>query len=107
MKKVLLPELAEVIRSKNAGPYELTLDIIFKTEAIFAKVTAQKIITPELIAQLYQVPLEQVISVVEFPPARAIKATIVRPKVCGDIGDTDVYGAQQHAPLLGIEVEWE
>jgi hypothetical protein len=22
----------------------------------------------------------------------------------GDIGDTDVYGAQQHAPLLEVEI---
>ena len=24
--------------------------------------------------------------------------------VAGDIGDTDVYGAQQHAPLLDVEI---
>ncbi len=107
MQTVRLPELAEVIRSKNAGPYELTFDIIFKTQEIFAKVTAQKVITPELIAQLYKIPPERVISVVEFAPAKAIKATIVRPLVCGDIGDTDVYGAQQHAPLLDVQVAWE
>ncbi|HWJ02124.1 MAG TPA: DUF4387 family protein [Verrucomicrobiae bacterium] len=46
-------------------------------------------------------------SVVEFPPAKAIKATMVRSRVCGDVGDTDVYGAQQHAPLLGLEIDWE
>jgi hypothetical protein len=107
MKTVKLPELAEVIRSKNAGPYELTFDIIFKSEEIFYKVVALRVITPELIAKLYKLPVDQVISVVEFPPAKAIKATIIRPLVCGDVGDTDVYGAQQHAPLLDIEVPWE
>ncbi len=107
MKRALLPELAEVIRSKNAGPYELTFDIIFKTREIFEQVAARKLITPELIAKLYKIPPERVISVVEFAPAKAIKATIVRPLACGDVGDSDVYGAQQHAPLLGLEVEWE
>ncbi len=107
MKRVRLPELAEVIRSKNAGPYELTFDIIFKTREIFEQVAARKIITPELIARLYKIPLEKVISVVEFAPAKAIKATVVRPLACGDVGDSDVYGAQQHGPLLEVELDWD
>ena len=107
MKKVKLPELAEVIRSKNAGPYELTLDIIFKSQEIFDKVVRQKVITAKLISELYKIPEDKVISVVEFPPAKAIKATMVRTRACGDIGDTDVYGAQQHAPLLDIEIAWD
>lgn len=107
MGKVLLRDLASVIRSKNAGPYELTFDIIFKTREIYDRVVSQKVITSQLVSRLYKIPLEQVISVVEFAPAMAIKATIVRPLVCGDVGDTDIYGAQQHAPLLNIEVDWD
>ena len=30
MMKVKLTEIAQVIRSKNSGPYEITFDIIFK-----------------------------------------------------------------------------
>ncbi len=48
--------------------------------------------------------IENVIGVVEFEPANAIKATIKRPVVSGALGETDVYGSQQHAPLLGLEV---
>lgn len=102
-----LRDLAEVIRSKNAGPYELTLDIIFKTEEIFEKVVASKAITAEKIADLYSMSADKVISFVEFAPAKAIKITLERPMACGDIGDNDVYGAQQHAPLLTLEVPWE
>ncbi|HWJ02217.1 MAG TPA: DUF4387 domain-containing protein [Verrucomicrobiae bacterium] len=107
MHKVKLPELAEVIRSKNAGPYELTVDVIFKSREVFEKVIAKKVITPRVISNLYKISEDKVISVVEFPPAKAIKATMVRSRVCGDVGDTDVYGAQQHAPLLGLEIDWE
>ena len=106
VQRVPLTDLAEVIRSKNAGPYELTLDIIFKSREIFDRVVALGFFTPGLFAKLYGIPEEQVLSVLEFAPARAIKATIVRPLVCGEIGDTDIYGAQQHAPLLGVEVPW-
>jgi len=103
-REVPIRELAEVIRSKNAGPYELTLDMIFKSTEIYEQVVASKAITPERIAELYSMPVDKVISFVEFAPAKAIKITLERPGVCGDIGDNDVYGAQQHAPLLLLKI---
>jgi len=97
-----LIDVAEIIRSKNSGPYELTFDIILKTWDIFQMFCDKKLITKELIADLYNIPVEDVISIVEFKPAKAIKATIVRPFPSGELGETDVYGAQQHAPLLNL-----
>lgn len=101
---VSIRDLALVIRSKNAGPFELTFDMIFKDRAAFDQVVSSKVITKELIAKLYQIPVEKVLYFVEFPAANAIKATIVRPTDSGSVGDTDVYGAQQHAPLLDIRI---
>lgn len=97
-----ITEVASVIRSKNAGPYELTFDIIFKEKRWFDMALRQNLITKELIAGLYGVAEEDVLYVVPFEPAIAIKATIKRPLVSGDLGETDVYGAQQHAPLLNL-----
>lgn len=105
--KVNIRELAEVIRSKNSGPLELTFDFIFKNQEIYQKVKASGVINKKLIADLYQIPEEKVLVLVEFDLARAIKATIVRPRVSGDLGETDVYGAQQHAPLLAIQFDRE
>jgi len=34
----------------------------------------------------------------------AFKAILTRLVPAGDIGDTDVYGAQQHAPLLDVDI---
>lgn len=104
MDGIPITELAQVVRSKNCGPYELTLDIIFKDDESFALARHSGAFTPALFASLYRIPEEEVLGVVEFPQARAIKATIVRPLVSGDLGESDVYGAQQHAPLLGIVV---
>jgi hypothetical protein len=42
-----------------------------------------------------------------FDPGKALKATLVRSVSSGSVGDTDVYGAQQHAPLLGLELPRE
>ncbi len=106
-KEISIVDIADVIRSKNAGPFELTFDIIFKNKEYYEKVKKSKIITKELIAELYQIPVDKVLYFVEFDPANAIKATIVRPVDSGSIGETDVYGAQQHAPLLGIKIPME
>ena len=103
--KVKLKEIASVIRSKNAGPYELTLDVMLKEDATFEALKVSNAINKEVIAQLYKIPLEDVLSIVYFANARAIKATIVRPLPSGALGERDVYGAQQHAPLVDFEVE--
>jgi hypothetical protein len=102
-----ITELAEVIRSKNCGPYELTFDIVFKDRESYDLALASGVFTAELFARLYGLAVDRVLKVVYFDEARAIKATIVRPVVSGDVGETDVYGAQQHAPLLSIEVPTE
>lgn len=102
--KTKLIDIAEIIRSKNAGPYELTFDIIFKTFEDYERVCAAHAINADLVCALYGIPPSDVIAIVEFAPAKAIKATIVRPRCSGDPGETDVYGAQQHAPWLDVEL---
>jgi Domain of unknown function (DUF4387) len=102
---VNLIDIASVIRSKNAGPYELTLDIIFSSRDWYDKVVAAQGINRALISRLYQVPETAILELVEFEPAAAIKVTMRRPRVAGDVGETDVYGAQQHAPLLGLVLD--
>jgi hypothetical protein len=97
-----LVDVASVIRSKNAGPYELTFDIIFKEKFWFDEAKRVSLINPKLISSLYNIPEADVLDIIAFEPAYAIKATIKRPMVSGAIGESDVYGAQQHAPLLGI-----
>lgn len=103
--KVCLKDIANVIRSKNAGPFELTLDVLLKDQQMFEKLRQADVINKKVIAQLYQIPETDVISIVYFPNARAIKATIVRPLPSGALGERDVYGAQQHAPLVNFTFE--
>lgn len=100
-----LTELAKVIRSKNCSPFELTLDIICKTREDYEKLKATGAVTAELIAERYGIPVGEVKAVIYFDPAKAIKVTLRRDVPSGSPGDTDVYGAQQHAPLLGLEFE--
>jgi hypothetical protein len=104
MKTVPITSVASVIRSKNAGPFELTLDILFKDERTYLYLKNLDFFSRELFAIIYGVSLETILKVVYFDPAFAVKCTMIRRTVSGTPGDTDVYGAQQHAPLLGLEV---
>ena len=65
------------------------------------RMRAYPVINRKTVARLYRVKEEDVLSIVYFPNARAVKATIVRPMPSGALGERDVYGAQQHAPLVG------
>ena len=98
-----LVDICNIIRSKNSGPYELTLDIIFKSQEEFNMICEKKIINENLICNIYRIKKEDIINIVEFNPANAIKVTIKRPIASGNLGESDVYGAQQHAPLLTVE----
>ncbi len=100
----LLTEIACVVRSKNAGPYELTLDIIFNKKKDFLSVRKSGFFTGKKIAKLYAVPERDVKKIIYFEPARALKITMAREIVSGGAGDTDVYGAQQHGPLLTLRL---
>lgn len=103
MKTIKLFDISEVIRSKNSGPYELTFDIIFNTVEDYKMVMDNNIITKEVFADLYGIKEEDIIGIIGFEPAKAMKITIVRPIVSGDLGEADVYGAQQHVPLLNFQ----
>jgi hypothetical protein len=98
-----LGELARLIRSKNAGPFELTFDIMFDDALLFERVRASGALSREVVAALYRLPPEQVKFFV-VPSALAFKASIPRPRFQSDVLDSDNHGGQQYAPLIDIEI---
>lgn len=96
-------EVTKLIRSKNAGPFELTFDVIFKDRAGYERVRDAGIISTQWFARTYRLTPE-VVSVINYDAANAIKITIPRPVISGDIDDTDVFGGQQHGPLVNVDV---
>jgi len=99
-------QVAKLIRSKNAGPFELTFDVIFKDRASYEKVRDAKIINALWFAKTYRLSPEKV-TVIEYDAASAIKVTIPRPVISGDVDDTDVFGGQQYGPLVELEIPEE
>ncbi len=98
-----LTDAARVIRSKNAGPLTLTIDLMFADGGTYERALAAPSLSPRHLATLYNQPVES-IHVIPYPAAFAIKLVLDRKIVAGSPGDTDVYGAQQHGPLLEVEI---
>jgi hypothetical protein len=93
----------KLIRSKNAGPFQLTFDIMFRNRESLQRVRDSGIISPATISSLYKVPIEKVKFFV-VDEVNAIKITIPRPVFSGDLDDTDMYGGQFHSPLVRLVI---
>ena len=99
-----LADIAKTIRSKNAGVDKITFDIIFRTEEEYELVCRSGVITRATISELYNLRQDRITDFEEFDPAFAIKFSILRERPSGSPGDPDIFGAQQYAPLMDIEI---
>ena len=98
-----LQDFIQVVCSKNAGPRRFTLDIIFRNNADYQRATQSKALTAARLVPLYGVAAEA-ISVINCPLSRATNVVVPWPVHVRDAGDRNVYGAQQHTPLLELEI---
>ena len=96
-----LAELARVVRSKNAGPTLLTIDVLFANDADFQR--GRQALSVAAVAARYGRAVEDT-QVIALPDARAVKIVMPRTVTAGAPGDCDIYGAQQHRPLLDLAV---
>lgn len=99
-------DLASICKSKNAGPFDLTIDVMFDSDEMFDRVEKTGVLNAALFARLYKVAEEDVLFT-PYRAARAFKATLPRLIPAGAFGDSDVYGAQQHGPLLEVDIPIE
>jgi hypothetical protein len=99
-----LRELARVVRSKNAGPFEITFDVIFDDPRIYERVKASGALTREGMCRIYGVADDQIVTFMFFDPAMAFKLTLKRSWAQGSMAERDTFGAQQHAPLLDVAI---
>jgi hypothetical protein len=100
---MILAEIATLIRSKNAGPFTLTFDIMFGDTASYRRVLESNVLSPVLFAKLYGCPVEKVLFF-ECANALAFKFSIPRPLTQGELGDGDMHGGQQFVPLMTVEI---
>jgi hypothetical protein len=99
-----LGELATLVRSKNAGPFWLTLDIFLPDQETYRRVSSSPAADPGTIGELYRVDPD-LVEVFLLVDLRAIKISFPRPVVQGSLRDRDMHAGQQYVPLLTIEIE--
>ena len=98
-----LIDCTRMLRSKNAGPLWLTMDLSFEDKSTLMKLLQSGILNAATIATLYDVPEDQV-KIIPYPVVNAIKITIPRKAPSGALLDCDIYGCQQHMALANLEV---
>lgn len=99
-----LYDIAKVIRSKNAGPFMFTIDVMFDDRQDFGRVMASPSFNVKTIAALYGVA-ESSVRICPFERVLAIKVSMPRAGASsGAPGDRDVYGSQQHFPLADMDI---
>lgn len=98
-----LGSLAQLIRSKNAGPWNLTVDIMFPDAKTYQHVVDANVLTAEVASDAFKVAADK-ISIYHYYPANAIKISFPRRLPNGHPLDRDVFGGQQFAPIYSLEV---
>ena len=84
-----------IVRSKDAGPFRFTLDVIFNDREQFEQMKASGVWNRETLCRLCHIEASEV--------DEAFKFTYQRPISSGAFGDNDIYGSQQHVSLYGLE----
>ena len=98
-----LHKLAKLMRSKNAGPFQLTYDIMFGDVETYNRVIESSVLNDETLSKMLGVE-RQLIRVFHYFPAMAIKITVPRSVGIGDPADNDMFGGQQFGSLNELEI---
>ena len=96
-------ELAKLVRSKNAGPLVMTIDIMFADSETYELVKETGVLNRMMVSEIYQMSENQV-QFFEVDNCYAFTISIPRPYFQGDIRDSDSHAGQQYAPFVDLLV---
>lgn len=96
-------EVAELVRSKNAGPFWQTLDIFLADDEAYRAVAGAAVLDPTVLGPLYGVAPE-LVAIYRLPTIRVVKISFPRPTTQGGVEDRDMHAGQQHVPLAMLEL---
>lgn len=108
-KPETLSDLCRIVRSKNAGPYEITIDAMFASEKAYEAVKSSDLLSPSNVAKAIGIPEQDIIWIGFFDPAIAFKVTIPRirsgkKKSAGGFMENDIHGSQEHMGLASMKL---
>jgi hypothetical protein len=99
-----MPELGRIVekvRSKNAGPFWLTIDIFCGSRDAFDRVSQG--VSTDRIAGLFAADLTA-IKRFDIPSLNVVKFSLPRPAVQGTRADRDMHGASFAALVAELDV---
>ncbi len=96
-------EICRHVRSKNAGPFWITVDFFFEDETQYLRYRDAPELGPELFARLYGTEAA-LVKRLPVDSLRTIKVSFPRAHPQGWKGERDMHGGQQFARLLNVEI---
>ncbi|SEW31858.1 protein of unknown function [Cognatiyoonia koreensis] len=96
-----LRTLVQKVRSKNAGPFWLTIDIFCGDAERYADVI--KRLKTDAVSRLFQ-SNSQTLKRFDIADLHVIKFSLPRPAIQGDIHDRDMHGASWAALLAELDI---
>ncbi|CAG7560593.1 unnamed protein product [Fusarium equiseti] len=104
-----LSDICRVLRSKNAGPYEITIDAIFSSEEIYNTIKSSGLLSASNVAKAIGVGEDDIVWIGFFDPAISFKVTIPRvrmgvKKSAGGFMESDIHGSQEHMGLASTRL---
>ncbi len=97
-----LGQVAQKVRSKNAGPFWLTIDIFCGSAEVFERV--RRGLKDETVARLYGVD-RQLMKRFDIADLNVVKISFPRPAVQGTRADRDMHGAGWASLLEEMQIE--
>ena len=92
------------IRSKQAGPFWVTVDIWFDSSSSFERYKDSSALGPDVFKSLYGTDPE-LIKKIEVKDFNLIKISYPRPTPQGGMIERDMHSGQQCMRLLGLEMD--
>jgi uncharacterized protein DUF4387 len=98
-----LQDRALEVRSKNAGPFWVTMELFMRDEAGYRAAADAGFLNEDVIARLYGVPAGGV-QIFRIPALNVVKISFPRPVPQGGLRDRDIHAGQHHVPLALLEL---
>ncbi|MBQ1024901.1 DUF4387 domain-containing protein [Micromonospora sp. C95] len=99
----VVADLALEVRSKNAGPFWVTMEVFARDADAYAVLADPSFLDASVIAHRYGVTAEDV-QFYRIPALNVVKISFPRPVVQGSLHDRDIHAGQHHVPLALLAV---
>lgn len=98
-----IENLSKYVRSKNAGPFWITIDIFFDDLESYEKVAESPKINAKIFADMFKTE-EARVKIFRLPQIKVIKISVPRIVPQGGPAEFDMHAGQQYIPVLDMEV---